>query len=118
MAAQGLTLTSPEFVPDGIIPSSVTHWVLFNIPASADGLVAGASGVGVNGRNDFEHIGYGGPCPPANHGEHRYFFKLFALDVTSLNLPEGSSRDEVENAIEDHVIDKTELMGRYERNAG
>lgn len=108
-----LIVDDPD-APDG----TFTHWVLFDIPASAAGLAAGASNVGVQGRNDFEHSGYGGPCPPANHGEHRYFFKLYALDVASLNLSEGSSRGDVENALQDHIIEKTELMGRYERRAG
>jgi Raf kinase inhibitor-like YbhB/YbcL family protein len=53
---------------------------------------------------------YGGPKPPS--GEHRYFFRLFALD-DKIDLPRGSSRQEIEKAMRDHVLDTAELMGRY-----
>jgi Raf kinase inhibitor-like YbhB/YbcL family protein len=92
-----------------------THWVLFDIPATMDHLPTVASDVGVSGRNDFQQDGYGGPCPPPNHGQHRYFFKLFALKADSLNLQQGASRAEVEQAVKEHLLEKTELMGRYER---
>jgi len=67
---------------------------------------------GVQGKNDFNKLGYGGPCPPV--GVHRYFFKLFALDTT-LNLQEGATKKEVEQAIEGHVIVQSTLMGVYEK---
>jgi len=95
-----------------------THWVLFDIPSDAQSLPSGVSNIGVDGRNDFQKDGYGGPCPPPNHGQHRYFFKLFALDIESLNLNAGAQREEVEKAMEGHVLEQTELMGRYERTAG
>lgn len=95
-----------------------THWVLFDIPSDAQSLPSGASNIGVDGRNDFQKDGYGGPCPPPNHGQHRYFFKLFALDIESLNLSAGALRQEVEEAMEGHILERTELMGRYERTAG
>ena len=90
-----------------------THWIQFDIPAAA-GELSGAD-VGVSGRNDFQKDSYGGPCPPANHGEHRYFFKLHALDVESLGLKPGAPREEVQRAMEGHVLDQAETMGRYER---
>jgi len=71
--------------------------------------------VGVSGRNDFGRVGYGGPCPPPGDGPHRYFFTLYALDVESLGLSEGASRDQVEQALKDHVVGEAQLMGRYER---
>lgn len=52
-----------------------THWVLFNIPADVQKIPADADNVGVSGRNDFQQDGYGGPCPPPNHGEHRYLLQ-------------------------------------------
>jgi Raf kinase inhibitor-like YbhB/YbcL family protein len=52
-----------------------THWLLFDIPAAVDGLAEGTAGVGVSGRNDFQQIGYGGPCPPRRDKAHRYHFK-------------------------------------------
>jgi Raf kinase inhibitor-like YbhB/YbcL family protein len=67
---------------------------------------------GVQGKNTSGRLGYQGPCPPDR--EHRYFFKLYALDI-KLNLPEGSSKKEVEQAMEGHIIEKTKLTGLYER---
>lgn len=95
-----------------------THWVLFDIPGNAQQLPSDASGVGVSGRNDFQEVGYGGPCPPPNHGEHRYYFRLYAVDVESMDLPEGATRDEVEKKMQGHVLDQAELMGRFERTTG
>lgn len=109
----GLIVDDPD-APRGIF----THWVLFDIPADVEQLPAKASGIGKGGRNDFHHEKYGGPCPPPNHGEHRYFFKLFALDVPSLDLQVGAAREDVEQAMQGHILDQAELMGRYERTAG
>ena len=53
-----------------------------------------------------------GPCPP--DAEHKYFFKLYALDII-LDLSEGSTKQEVEAAMHGHIIEQTELVGRYER---
>lgn len=92
-----------------------THWVLFNIPADATELGEAESGIGVNGRNDFQQDGYGGPCPPPNHGEHRYYFKLYALDVDELQLNASATRQELESAMSGRVLGQTQLMGRYER---
>jgi Raf kinase inhibitor-like YbhB/YbcL family protein len=94
---------------------SFTHWVLFDIPGAAQGLAAQAESIGIPGRNDAQHEGYTGPCPPPQHGEHRYFLRLYALDIASLGLQHGATRGEVENAMRDHVLDYTELMGRYAR---
>jgi Raf kinase inhibitor-like YbhB/YbcL family protein len=65
------------------------------------------------GRNDFRKLGYGGPCPPPGK-PHRYFFKLYALD-TKLNLAPGASRQDVEQAIQGHLLGQAELMGKYSR---
>ena len=96
-----------------------THWVLFDLPSATTGLPEGApkvgelTGGGRQGRNDFPKIGYGGPCPPPGK-PHRYFFKLYALDST-LNLKAGASKQEVEQAMQNHILGKTELMGKYGR---
>ena len=92
-----------------------THWLLWNLPAGTTELPAGKAGLGVSGRNDFQHVGYGGPCPPPKDGPHRYFFKLFALDAQSLGLKEGARRDELLQAISKHTLGQAELMGRYQR---
>ena len=94
-----------------------THWVLFDIQADVTSLPEGfrAGDIGVAGRNDFGKSGYGGPCPPPGHGPHRYFFTLHALDTDSLNLSDGASRSQVEQALEGHIIGQARLMGRYER---
>ena len=95
-----------------------THWVVFDIPAEAQFIPQGVPKIGVGGQNDFQHDRYGGPFPPVNHGIHRYYFNLFALDVESLNLPQGAKREEVEQAMDGHIIGQSELMGRYERPSG
>ena len=88
------------------------HWVLFNLPANSSGLAEGATGQGVDGLNSWGETGYGGPCPPG--GTHRYFHKLYALDVT-LELESGATKDAVEAAMEGHILSQTELMGTYTR---
>jgi len=65
------------------------------------------------GRNDFGETDYRGPCPPKGK-PHRYFFKLYALD-DSLDLPAGSSKDQVEKAMHKHILDKTEIIGIFQR---
>jgi len=94
------------------------HWVLFNLPAEARSLPANvppdstlANGA-VHGSNSWKSIGYGGPCPPS--GEHRYFMKLYALD-SALDLEVGATKEELLDAMEDHIVGLTELMGTYSR---
>jgi Raf kinase inhibitor-like YbhB/YbcL family protein len=95
------------------------HWVAYDIPASTAQLpegvpkTQGIAGGGMQGKNDFQKIGYGGPCPPPGK-PHRYYFKLYALD-NQLNLPAGSTKKDVERAIEGHVKAQAEVMGRYQR---
>jgi Raf kinase inhibitor-like YbhB/YbcL family protein len=94
------------------------HWVLFNIPAGADGLPAEIPSDAVlengacHGTNDFRRLGYGGPCPPG--GTHRYFFKLYALD-TMLELDSGITKAQLLDAMEGHILAEGQLMGTYSR---
>jgi len=94
------------------------HWVLYNLPADGLGLIENTPqtetlrGGGVQGKNDFGKIGYGGPCPPS--GTHRYFFKFYALD-SELTLKPGATRAEVEQAMEGHILGRAQLMGTYSR---
>lgn len=92
-----------------------THWVLFDIPASAEGLPENAEVEGIAGMNDFGKVGYGGPCPPSGDLAHRYFFTLNALDIESLGLGKGASRADVENTMNDHIVATTQLVGTYQR---
>jgi Raf kinase inhibitor-like YbhB/YbcL family protein len=90
-----------------------THWVLFDIPAATKQLAESQPPIGVGGNNGLSQTGYMGPCPPS--GIHRYYFRLYALDVPSLNLKEGASRGDVEAALKNHVIGTADAMGRYEQ---
>lgn len=88
-----------------------THWIVFDLdPKTVDIGEDHAPEQARQGSNGWGETQYGGPRPPS--GEHRYFFRLFALD-TKLDLPRGSTRQEVEGAMRGHVIDTAELMGRY-----
>jgi Raf kinase inhibitor-like YbhB/YbcL family protein len=88
------------------------HWVVFNIPPDTSAIERGVEPAGVHGQGTSGDKEYHGPCPPDR--EHRYFFKLYALD-TVLALGEGASKQEVEREMEGHVIGQAELMGRYSR---
>jgi hypothetical protein len=93
------------------------HWVLYNLPASATELPAGVKSEALpagtrDGHNDWKRAGYGGPCPPI--GRHRYFHKLYALDIllSDLGTP---TKSQLEKAMEDHVLARAELIGTYEK---
>lgn len=88
-----------------------THWLAYDIPAGSAELDASA---GKTLRNSFGRDGYGGPCPPPGHGPHRYFFKVYALDVPSL-ASAVQTRQDLEKALEMHTLASAQLMGRYER---
>ena len=107
--AKSLVLISDD--PDAPV-GTWDHWVVFNIPASTKEIPKGAEPKGNGGKNSWGRTDYGGPCPPS--GTHRYFFKLYALD-TILNLPQGATKKDIENAMQGHIIAKTELMGTYKR---
>jgi Raf kinase inhibitor-like YbhB/YbcL family protein len=88
-----------------------THWLAYDIPAGTTELQATA---GKSLRNSFDREGYGGPCPPPGHGPHRYFFKLYAVDVPTL-VGAVTTRQELEKALGKHTLGTAQLMGRYER---
>jgi Raf kinase inhibitor-like YbhB/YbcL family protein len=100
----------PEFVRK---EKMYDHWVVFNIPPTIEKIGERAQPQGVPGRNTNGGLNYVGPCPPDR--EHRYFFKLYALDCT-LSLPRGASKQEVENAIKGHILVQVQLMGKYEKH--
>ena len=99
--------------PDAMEPAGKIwdHWVIWNISPEIeiieeDDVPRGA----VEGKNDYKKLGYGGPNPPDK--EHTYIFKLYALD-TKLDLKQGSTKDDLEDAMKGHILDKTKLTGTY-----
>jgi Raf kinase inhibitor-like YbhB/YbcL family protein len=94
------------------------HWVLYNIPSEKRSLAealqtqAEFPDGSKHGKNSAGHLGYNGPCPP--EGEHRYFFKLYALD-TVLNLGPGASKEQLLSAMKGHILEQAELMGKFKR---
>jgi Raf kinase inhibitor-like YbhB/YbcL family protein len=112
-----LIVDDPD-APDPAAPKRrFVHWVLYNIPPDARGLSEGAARGklppgALEGANDFDKSGYGGPCPPK--GRHRYVFTLYALD-TSLSSVDSPSRGDLEAAMRGHILEQTEAIGTYER---
>jgi Raf kinase inhibitor-like YbhB/YbcL family protein len=88
------------------------HWVVFNMPPDLREIVEGNEPRGIGGIGTNGKKGYAGPCPPDR--EHRYFFRLYALDTT-LQLPDNPTKTDVQNAMAGHILEHAELMGRYER---
>jgi len=96
------------------------HWVLYNLPPTAAELPENVAKVETldlggarQGRNDFHRPGYGGPCPPPGPA-HRYFFKLYALDMTLQPRPAAQKKD-VEAAMQGHILGTAQLVGTYAR---
>jgi Raf kinase inhibitor-like YbhB/YbcL family protein len=112
-----LIVADPD-APDPAAPKTIwVHWVLYNLPAESTGLPEGVPSANLpfgtrEGRNDWRRTGYGGPCPPI--GRHRYFFRLYALDVVLPDLGKAT-RNEVEKAMHGHVLAEAELMATYQR---
>ena len=107
-----LKLTSP----DPSAPKMTwVHWVLYNIPASVRSLPEAVRQLPpgtLEGLNDWERTGYGGPCPPI--GRHRYFHKLYALDAALPNLGQVP-KAKLEAAMRPHVLAHAELIGTYQK---
>lgn len=94
---------------------SATHWLVYDIPGDRDGVGRNLHALGRAGRNDQHHMGYGAPCPPPNQGDHRYRFRLYALDVATLSLDEGATRRTLERAMQGHELAHTDLNVRCRR---
>lgn len=90
------------------------HWIKWNIPVVGETMSfeEEKEPSGISGKNSSGGLSYQGPCPPDK--EHRYFFKIYALD-SELDLPGGANKQEVERAMENYVIASGELMGKYDR---
>jgi Raf kinase inhibitor-like YbhB/YbcL family protein len=88
------------------------HWLVWNIPRVAQ--IPEGTRPGISGTNSDQKTGYHPPCPP--DGEHRYFFYLYALDA-EIQLHPGAARNELEMAINGHILGNAELMGRYTKQS-
>ena len=114
-ASFALVVDDPD-APDPKNPKTRwVPWVVFDLPAEVRGLPENALLLPPGtrrGLNDWKQLGYRGPCPPI--GRHRYFFKLYALDLATLGL-EIPTRQELERAIEGHILATSELMGTYQK---
>jgi hypothetical protein len=108
-SAESLALVMDD--PDAPM-GTFDHWIVWNIPVDTISIAEGEQPEGVPGRNDFGNLGYGGPCPPS--GTHVYRFKLYALD-TMLELEEGATKEELQVAMEGHIVERDILRGRYSR---
>lgn len=112
-----LIVDDPD-APDPAAPKRTwVHWLLYNLPASAAGLDEAIAASKLprgtrEGLNDWQRTGYGGPCPPI--GRHRYFHKLYVLDIVLPDLG-TPTKQQLEQAMKGHVIAQAELIGTYQR---
>lgn len=113
-----LVIDDPD-APDPAAPKMTwVHWVLYNIPSETKELGGGAlesqlpRGTRI-GLNDWKKASYGGPCPPV--GRHRYFHKLYALDVVLPDLGQPTKK-QLEQAMLGHILEQCELVGTYARS--
>jgi hypothetical protein len=89
------------------------HWLIFDINPQVAEIKEGEVPAGaIQGTNDFGNTNYGGPCPGS--GSHRYVFKLYALDI-KLSLTAQAVKDEFRNALKNHILAETEIIGTYQR---
>lgn len=116
--AQSLVLIMED--PDAPLGTWV-HWIVYNLPPEISGLHEGSSiaksmtnslppGASL-GINSWKRADYGGPCPPT--GTHRYFFRLYALDI-QLDV-ENPDRKTIDLAMNGHILGQGELVGTYQK---
>lgn len=109
--------------PDASQPKPFTHWIVYDIPANVTSLREGLPTEPVlpdpegvkQGTNSMGATGYFGPKPPVEDSAHAYHFQVFALEMESLDLDPGATRDEVISAMEEHVLAEGEIVGRFSR---
>ncbi len=112
-----LIVDDPD-APDPAAPKmTYVHWVLYNLPPDSDGLpeetrTNGLPSGTLEGLNDWQQTGYGGPCPPI--GRHRYFHKLYALDTVLDDLGQPT-KDQLLRAMKSHVIAEAQVVGTYQK---
>ena len=108
-ASFALTMDDPDVPAMAGVPVW-DHWVMFNIPPGINEIPEAWTITGTKGKGTRGKLEYSGPKPPDQ--EHRYFFRVYALDAM-IDLPEGSTKEELLAAIEGHVLAQSELMGRF-----
>jgi Raf kinase inhibitor-like YbhB/YbcL family protein len=110
-----LIVDDPD-APDPQAPKMTwVHWVLYNLPPTSNGLPEGVKTLPAGtkeGINDWKRTGYGGPCPPI--GRHRYFHKLYALDIMLPDLKQPT-KAKLEEAMKGHILSEARLVGTYEK---
>ena len=112
-----LIVDDPD-APDPKAPKMTwVHWVLYNVPSHTTGLQENSISRNLpsgtkEGINDWKRTGYGGPCPPI--GRHRYFFKLYALDLLLADL-DRPSKSQLLKAMQGHILEEAQLIGTYMR---
>jgi Raf kinase inhibitor-like YbhB/YbcL family protein len=116
-ASFALIVDDPD-APDPAAPRMTwIHWIVYNLPATSAGLPEGVARDALptgtlEGRNDWQRTGYGGPCPPI--GRHRYFHRLYALDAMLPDL-RHPTRAALDAAMKGHVLAHAELVGTYQK---
>lgn len=108
--------------PDAPTGSGWWHWIVYNIPAGTSSLPAGAGDPkkglmpagAVQGRTDYGSVGYGGPCPPPGK-PHHYNFRLYALKIAKLEVPEGASAALIGFNVRAQALGEAQLTGLYGR---
>lgn len=106
--------------PDAPREKSWVHWIMYNIPATQTELAENIPAIEIlengakQGVNDWDKIGYGGPCPPVGHGIHHYHFKLYALKEM-LDVPARPTKDIIEAAMKEKILGHAEFIGTYIR---
>ncbi len=109
--AKSLVLIMDDPDAMGAVGKIWVHWLVWNIDPNTNEILENSLPTNtIQGKTDFGEIAYGGPAPPDK--EHTYIFKLYALD-RKLNLDEGSTKSQIEDAMKGHVIEETRLEGRY-----
>ncbi|WP_138504754.1 YbhB/YbcL family Raf kinase inhibitor-like protein [Nostoc sp. PA-18-2419] len=99
--------------PDAPLPQGFTHWLVYNIPPTINQITEAGGSKFTEGLNSENQPGYTGPAPPQGHRLHHYYFWLYALDA-ELNLKSNMNREQLLNAIADHVIEQARVVGVYE----
>jgi Raf kinase inhibitor-like YbhB/YbcL family protein len=99
--------------PDAPVSGGFVHWVVFDMDPAISGIAENAKPAsGTEGTGSSGRPGYTSPCPPS--GAHHYHFKLYALDI-NLGLDSSAAREDVEKAMEGHILDQAELIGLYQK---